>query len=319
MIVPLSKKLLPVLLASAILSPLSMVQASETGDSLSVTLEKMVRFSDVEGDDVLVPAGDYSVNAGVEQLTLISPDSKGITIEANQGFHSSEILAPNVVFLSGEDEAANNAHLLIVYYPDGKTLQALGRDPEVISRGSIEPTVEDLEFNDPALLTFAQPVHFTDPNGTPVIVQPGTYTAEASEKVIRLISDKDSQTALVIEAQQGTHETELEDFLALSLPGTSPAELDLHHVMLLLPNGHSLEATGSYSGIQTRGWFKKTFKKAKRGVNRTYKKVRKTRAFKKVNQVAKQAGKTAKQGSKIAGTGLKQGVSATKWAAGKAG
>ena len=132
---------------------------------------------------------------------------------------------------------------------------------------------------------------------------------------------------MVIEAQQGTNETELKDFLALSFPGTTPKELDLHYVMLLLPTGQSLEATGSYSGIQTRGWFKKTFNRAKRSVSRTYKKVRKTPAFKKVSQVAKQVGKTtqqvtkqvgktAQQGTKVFGGGLKKGWTSSKWAAG---
>lgn len=184
----------------------------------------------------------------------------------------------------------------------------------------MEPTAEDLKFVDPALVTFGQPVHFTAPDGSPIAVQPGTYTAESSEKAIRLIPGGDSQNPLIIiEAQQGTHDTDLKDFLALSFPGTTPKELDFHYLMLLLPNGQSLEATGSYSGIQTRGWLKNSFNKAKKTVNTNYKKVQKTPAFKKVNQAAKQVGKTAQQGAKIVGTGVKQGVSATKWAAGQAG
>jgi len=319
MYISLSKKILSVLLAGALLSPVLQAQASESPDSLSVTLEKTVQFPNLEGEEVLVPAGDYLVLAGKEQLTLTGSDSHPIIIEAYEGSHSTELLAPAVVFISSEDDEATKAHLLVLYYPDGKTLEALGSDPAVISRGSMEPTVEDLEFIDPALVTFSQLVHFTATDGSPVVVQPGTYRAEASEKAIRLISDKDSHTTLVIEAQQGTNDTEIDDFLALSFPGTTPKELDFHYLMLLLPNGQSLEATGSYSGIQTRGWLKNTFNKAKKTVNTNYKKVQKTPAFKKVNQAAQQVGKTAQQGAKIVGTGVKQGVSATKWAAGQAG
>ncbi len=316
--------------ASVLLAPLPPALALETHDSLSLTLEKTVQFPDLEGEEILVPAGDYSVKAGVDQLTLTGSNSQAITIEAHEGSHSTEISTSSVVFLSSEEEDTPKTHALIVYYPTGKTLEALGHDPTVTSRGTMEPTAEDLAFVDPVLVTFNTFVHFTGPDGNPIVVQPETYTAEASEKFIRLIPSENSQNPLVIEAQQGTHETELEDFLALSFPGTTPKELDLHHVMLLLPDGKSLEATGSYSGIHTRNWFKRTFNKAKKTVNRTYKKVKKTRAFKKVNQAAKQVGKTAnqaakqvgktaKQGTKIIGSGVKQGVSATKWAAGQAG
>ena len=316
----LSKKFLSVLLAGALLSPVFQAQASESPDSLSVTLEKTVQFQDLEGEDVLVSAGDYSVKAGDDQLILTGSDSQALSIEAYEGSHSTKLLAPAVVFISSEDDEAAKSHLLVLYYPDGKTLQALGRAPEVISRGTMEPTAEDLEFIDPSLVTFDKPVHFTAPDGSPIAVQPGTYTAEAFEKAIRLIPGEDSQNPLIsIEAQQGTHDTDLENFLALSFPGTTPKELDFHYLMLLLPNGQSLEATGSYSGIQTRGWLKKTFNKAKKTVNTNYRKVQKTRAFKKVNQAAKQVGKTTQQGAKIVGAGVKKGVSATKWAAGQAG
>ena len=63
--------------------------------------------------------------------------------------------------------------------------------------------------------------------------------------------------------------------------------------MLLLPTGQTLEATGSYSGIQSRGWFKKAFKKAKKRVKRTYKKTRRT--VKKVGRGASRAALKAKQ------------------------
>jgi len=44
--------------------------------------------------------------------------------------------------------------------------------------------------------------------------------------------------------------------------------------MLFLPGGQSLEATGTYSGIRARGFFKNTFKKVKKAANNTYKKAR---------------------------------------------
>ena len=122
---------------------------------------------------------------------------------------------------------------------------------------------------------------------------PGSYTAEVAQDWIRLIPNGERHNALLVEAQKGTNDTEVEELVALSLPGATAKELDLHHVMLLLPSGQTLEATGSYSGIQSRGWFKKAFKKAKKRVSRTYKKTRRT--VKKVGKGARHAALKAKQ------------------------
>ena len=302
-----------------VFSSLPQAQASEPGDSLSVTLEQTVQFSDLEGEDVLVSAGDYSVKIGEEQFTLIGNDSKTSTIEANIGSHSNDIPSPTLVYLSSDEEDIPNTHALVLFYPDGRTLQAVGSDPEVISRGTLEPTADDLAYIDPALVEFDQPVHFTDPNGNPVVVQPGTYTAEAADKSIRLLSGTDTSKIIVIEAQQGTNDTELEDFLALSFPGTTPKELDSHYVMLLLPTGQSLEATGSYSGIHTRNWLKKTFNRTKKSVSKGYRKVTTSPAFKKVSKGAQQVGKAAQQGTKAVGGGLKKGWDNRQWVAGQVG
>lgn len=136
MYISLFKKILSVLLAAALLSPVLQAQASESPDSLSVTLEKTVQFPNLEGEDILVSAGDYAVKAGDGQLILTGSDSQALSIEAYEGSHSRELPAPAVVFISSEDDEAAKSHLLVLYYPDGKTLQALGRDPEVISRGN---------------------------------------------------------------------------------------------------------------------------------------------------------------------------------------
>ena len=158
---------------------------------------------------------------------------------------------------------AIKAHLLVMYYPDGKTLQALGTDPTVTSRGIMEATAEDLEFIDPSLVTFDKPVHFFSPEGNPTLVQPGTYTAESFSSGIKLIPNTDGQGPLFIEGEYGTHDTGIEAQLALSLPGGIIQAVDVHEVMLLLPTGQSIEAIGSYSGIQERGFWNKK-RKSKR-------------------------------------------------------
>jgi hypothetical protein len=50
----------------------------------------------------------------------------------------------------------------------------------------------------------------------------------------------------------------------LSTPGSEPGELDVHIVQLLNPDGTSLVATGTYSGIQSRGLFDAAKKAATR-------------------------------------------------------
>ena len=67
-----------------------------------------------------------------------------------------------------------------LFYPDGRTLQAVGMYPEVTSRGLPEIGEGDHDRLDPSSVTFDKPVYFVAPDGGPVIVNPGTYIAEAA-------------------------------------------------------------------------------------------------------------------------------------------
>ena len=117
------------------------------------------------------------------------------------------------------------------------------------------------------------PVHFLAPDGSDLRVEAGTYAIEPAEEWIRLMSG-DRHDALLIEAAKGTHEMELEHTMGLSIPGETEEEKDFHYVMLMLPNGQSLEATGTYSGVRPRGFFNQAFKTVKTRVKRAYKKSR---------------------------------------------
>jgi hypothetical protein len=75
-----------------------------------------------------------------------------------------------------------------------------------------------LEYINPAIVAFDKPVYFIQPDGSPVVVQTGTYTAEAASPWIRLIPGQDRQNALLIEAQQGIQDIGMKDLLSLSLP-----------------------------------------------------------------------------------------------------
>jgi len=151
------------------------------------------------------------------------------------------------------------------------------------------------------------PIHFIAPDGSPTVAPSGIYTVEAAEEWLRLVPDE-RHDALLIEAKKGTHELDLSDALALSVTGTEDESQDLHHVILLLPNGESLESTGTYSGIRPRGFFDKAVKNVKKKANQAHKKAKSTakKTVSKANSKAQKAKKTS------SATNTKGGVSSKK-------
>ncbi len=249
------------------------IHAMEPENSMTtVMIGKTVKFEDAQGKEVLVAPGIYAVVPGKETLHLTDTQSNtSVTIAADENSHNTEISTLTAISIPGEDGPLANTHVVILLLPDGQTLQAIGTYPGIQHRGI--PSESEIAGN-PTTITFKKAVHFIAPDGSPVVVAPGTYTAEVAQGWIRLIPGKARQNAILVEAQKGTHDTEVEELVALSLPGSTDKDRDLHHVLLLLPTGHTLEATGSHSGIQPRGWSMRTFANAKRRVARTYKHAR---------------------------------------------
>ena len=137
------------------------------------------------------------------------------------------------------------------------------------------------------------PVYFLAPDGDPRVVPADTYTVETADEWLRL-NPGERHDAVLIEAKKGTHELYLTEPLALSVPGVEDNNQDIHHVILLLPNGQSLEATGSYSGIRPRGLFDQAVNNVKKQTNQAYKKAKST-AKKAVSQAKSTAGQATKQ------------------------
>ena len=150
------------------------------------------------------------------------------------------------------------------------------------------------------------PVHFLAPDGSDLRVESGSYTIEPAEEWIRLISGA-RHDAVLIEATKGTHELELEQPMGLSIPGETEEEADLHHITLLLPDGHSLDASGSYSGIRHRGFLKNTFNNVKKKANRAYKKARST-----AKKTVSKAKSTLKKTKKHVQQSAKKGIAKAK-------
>ena len=100
-------------------------------------------------------------------------------------------------------------------------------------------------------ITVEKPVHVTTAEGSAVVLDAGEYRLDPAQEWLKITpSGGDAVDALLLEAQVGKHEESLTDSLALSATGV---DADYHHLVLLLPDGKSFEATGSYSGIRSRG------------------------------------------------------------------
>ena len=97
-------------------------------------------------------------------------------------------------------------------------------------------------------ITLKKPVYFLGTDGSPAIAEAGQYTVEPAEDWIRLIPDE-RRNALLIEANLTDHEETITEPMAISLHGEGQENLDIHHVIYLFPDGRSLDAVGTYSGI----------------------------------------------------------------------
>lgn len=116
--------------------------------------------------------------------------------------------------------------------------------------------VMGLSAESPISITLEQAVHFTGSDGNDVVASPATYEVQGEGEHLRLRSLADQKT-LVLQAAKGKHELKVQSPIAISIPGYTEEEADHHYLALLTPDGTSLETTGTYSGIQSRGLFNK--------------------------------------------------------------
>ena len=115
-------------------------------------------------------------------------------------------------------------------------------------------STESLAQEEPrsSTIILEQSIHFLAPDGSDVVIQPGPYDVEAAQKWLRLVpSGLERSQALLIEAAATIHQEVIDSPMAVSVP--EKEDQDVHRLILLHPNGQSLEAVGSYSGIHPRG------------------------------------------------------------------
>ena len=98
------------------------------------------------------------------------------------------------------------------------------------------------------MIQLEQPVHFTAPDGGPVVVEPNDYHVEqTTESHLRLVPEKGGRPILLA-AVTTTHDIEVSKPFPLLLALNE----DARNLVLLLPDGTALDAAGSLSGIQSR-------------------------------------------------------------------
>lgn len=98
-------------------------------------------------------------------------------------------------------------------------------------------------------VTLDKEVHFLAPDGTDKVLSPGEYTAKThDEKSIQLTAVASGETT-TIQAEAGAHEQQVP---ALT-PVAVASDEDIVHIVLLMPNGTTLDAVGTFSGVRTRG------------------------------------------------------------------
>ncbi len=103
--------------------------------------------------------------------------------------------------------------------------------------------------NSLTIVELTTPIHFLAPDASDLVVEPGTYSVEAAEKWLRLISGE-RRDALLLEAHASKHEELIEQPVSFL---TSKNDHDTYHLVLLLPNGQQFESVGTVTGIRARG------------------------------------------------------------------
>jgi hypothetical protein len=266
------------------------VQASDSLNTQTILLEKPVYFTTVIGDQALLQPGTYEIFPLADSLQVSSEDAKPpIQLAITLDTHDQDLLEPVAVSVPGIPGGdSSDRHVLALFLPGGLAYEAEGTYSGIRSR-AIDP--QSL-ITDPMKIYLEKPVHFVSPEGNGLEVPTGTYTVENAGEGIRLMTPENEE-GLLLEAQPDKNDGALDTPVALSLPGDAEEEADLHYIVLMAPSGESLQALGTYSGIQQRGLFQNIAKGAKGTVNR---------AKSTVNRV----GQGAKRATQQIGKGIQQ-------------
>lgn len=275
----------------------AVAQGTQPPPLTTITLEKRAYFLAPDGENIRLQPGSYEIAPLPDGLEVIPTDGQPpIQLAITLDTHDRDLPEPVAVSVPGMPEGdSSDRHVLALFLPGGLAYEAEGTYSGIRSRGDDPQSL----ITDPMKIYLEKPVHFLNPNGDGLEVQQGTYTVERAGQGIRLMT-AEKEEGLLLEAHSDTHDGALETSVALSLPGDAEEEADLHYIILMAPDGESLQALGTYSGIRQRGLFKNIAKGARKTVNN---------AQSRVNRVGRGAKRTAQH--------VGQGVRKTGQAAGR--
>ena len=133
--------------AGSVFAQSDVVQASDSEQEAGpvefeqvVEFENDMHFLNLDGVDVVLPAGGYYVDAVQNGLRLKSADNKeaeAVIVQAEATTHEQSVAAAEAVSIKeGEDQ-----QVVMVLLPEGKALQAVGSSSGIKSRG-IRPMIK---------------------------------------------------------------------------------------------------------------------------------------------------------------------------------
>ncbi|MEO8325461.1 MAG: hypothetical protein ABI618_06410, partial [Nitrospirota bacterium] len=101
-------------------------------------------------------------------------------------------------------------------------------------------------------VTLEKPAYFSTLEGENIQLQPGAYLFEPMPDSLK-VSPQDGKSPIQLAITLDTHDQDLLEPVAISVPGIPEADSSDRHVLaLLLPGGLAYEAEGTYSGIRSR-------------------------------------------------------------------
>lgn len=113
-----------------------------------------------------------------------------------------------------------------------------------LSTGALATTVSGQSVS----IMIDQPIHFRGVDGSDALVGPGSYLVERTQNWLKLVPEE-RRDAILIEAESGIHQKTLVEPIAK----LNWSDEEVGEVVLLLPDGNSWRATGTMSGITSRG------------------------------------------------------------------
>lgn len=124
------------------------------------------------------------------------------------------------------------------------------------ARAAEEPDTSTLANNKltPLLIHLEQPLHFNDSDGQHLVVSPDMYLVEPITQGEPRLTFWNEHGTITVKASRTEHDQPTQTPEAHLIH--EAANKDILHVVVFLPDGIALEATGSLSGIRTRGDFR---------------------------------------------------------------